>query len=212
MSLLPQKQRYSATPAVSLVFMESLRGALAQEQLLGILGDFVVMDIIYSDPRGRRRCRSQGQASSNNTQNQFARGYGANLRRRQAGGHWRYVGSGQRVRGWVNRRRHQAERPRNSSLSLDTARNLISQLTGIDRFSTSVERVRITGRANDDDPLEIIDLFQHRERRHDQLEIDPQPEKIPHPVRWNTLREFHREYTAGRCCVMSPARWPEPCH
>jgi len=55
---------------------------------------------------------------------------------------------------------------------------------------------RVNARHNEDDPIELIDLLQHRERRECTLPVDPETRKIPIDARWAALRGIHADYCA----------------
>ena len=87
-----------------------------------------------------------------------------------------------------------SERPRDRSLGVSNIRELISHLTGGDTAIPPISQLHVTGREHDDDPLEVIDLIQHRERRTFLLPIDSQTRRIPHPDRWDALSHIHRSF------------------
>lgn len=58
----------------------------------------------------------------------------------------------------------------------------------------NITQLKLKGREHDDDPIEVIDLIQHREKRERQLQVDPQTRKVPHTDRWNALAEIYREF------------------
>lgn len=58
----------------------------------------------------------------------------------------------------------------------------------------NITQLKLKGREHDDDPIEIIDLIQHREKRERQLQVDSQTRKVPHTDRWNALVEIYREF------------------
>ncbi len=79
-------------------------------------------------------------------------------------------------------------RPRDRSLSRAIVRNLIDFATGSSAPMPALSKLEVTGREHDDEPLEIIDLLQQRERRQTTLAIDNTSRKVPHETRWRALR------------------------
>ena len=86
-----------------------------------------------------------------------------------------------------------AERERDRSLIRDTVWQGLTPILG-DRESSGVTMLKISGRENEDDPIELIDLIQHREKREFVLEIDAASRKTPHASRWETLLSARREF------------------
>ena len=87
-----------------------------------------------------------------------------------------------------------SERPRDRSLARGTVLDLLSRFTGGNRNIPQITQLQVTGREYDDDPLEVIDLIQHREKRHISLAIDAATRKIPHQTRWDALVHAHRTF------------------
>lgn len=87
------------------------------------------------------------------------------------------------------------ERPRDRSLVPERIQELVAGLLGGSGDIPNVPRLQVTGREHDDEPLEVIDLIQHRERRQRVLEIDPTTRKVPHQSRWDALKHEYRIYT-----------------
>lgn len=87
-----------------------------------------------------------------------------------------------------------AQRPRDRSLILDRVQRLIDAVLPND-LDAHVEQLKVSGREHEDDPLDVIDLIQHHQRRVRQLEIDPDTRKIPHLTRWNELASIHKDFT-----------------
>ena len=88
-----------------------------------------------------------------------------------------------------------AQRERGRTLSLRNIWRTIESLIGSENRS-AVTQLKVEGRAHDDDPLEIIDLIQHREKRERTLSVDNTLRKVPHEDRWNALLEIHQEFLA----------------
>lgn len=86
-----------------------------------------------------------------------------------------------------------AQRERGRTLSLTSVWNSITPILG-DDDENNVTQLIVTGRENDDDPLEVIDLIQHRERRARSLPVDDIARKVLHGVRWDALVEIRREF------------------
>ena len=86
-----------------------------------------------------------------------------------------------------------AQRERGRTLSLASVWNSITPILG-DDDENNVTQLIVTGRENDDDPLEVIDLIQHRERRARSLPVDDIARKVLHGVRWDALVEIRREF------------------
>ena len=57
-----------------------------------------------------------------------------------------------------------------------------------------VTRLTLKGRVHEDDPLELIDLLQHRESRERELEVDGETRSIRHEARWDALRQIRRGF------------------
>lgn len=87
-----------------------------------------------------------------------------------------------------------SERTRGRSLSVRPILEFISRLTGGDRLIPAVQQLQVTGKENDDDPLEVIDLIQHRERRQISLQIDATTRRIPCETRWDALARTRRGF------------------
>ena len=87
-----------------------------------------------------------------------------------------------------------SERPRGRSLILGQVQDLIGHFSGGNRDMPQITQLLVTGREHDDDPLEIIDLIQHREKRQILLEIDSGTRKVPHRVRWDALLAAHNAF------------------
>ena len=65
-----------------------------------------------------------------------------------------------------------SERARGRSLTLGRVQDFIGSLTGGNANIPAIIQLQVTGREYEDDPLEVIDLIQQRERRQYMLEID----------------------------------------
>ncbi len=88
-----------------------------------------------------------------------------------------------------------SERRRGRSLPTGPIRRLFSGLLNDnDEVSPSVEKLRVSGKEYDDDPVELIDLIQHRERREFELEIDVGTRRVPHRTRWDALLAARRNF------------------
>ena len=86
-----------------------------------------------------------------------------------------------------------APRSRGRSLVPNATRALIERLIPQVNDGT-VDKLKLKGRLGDDDPLEVIDLLQHREWRERELDVDRRTRNIPHEKRWQTLLDIHRDY------------------
>ena len=60
--------------------------------------------------------------------------------------------------------------------------------------SRSVQKLLVYGKEHDDDKFELIDLYQHREKRQLTLPIDADERNVPYQVRWNALIGIRQEY------------------
>ena len=97
-----------------------------------------------------------------------------------------------------------AHRKREHTLSKDLIRRIIDFVTGpgpspsfIDSEDRStLTRLKIEGRVHDDEPLELIDLFQHKEKRERILLVDDTLRKVLHEDRWKALLEIRQEFLA----------------
>ena len=65
-----------------------------------------------------------------------------------------------------------------------------------DTNSSSVSKLELYGREHDDEPLEPIDLIQHRERYARPLLVDDITRAIPHRDRWDALLGIRQEFLA----------------
>ncbi len=86
-----------------------------------------------------------------------------------------------------------AQRERGRTLSLTSVWNSINPILGDDN-ENNVTQLIVTGRENDDDQLEPIDLLQHREKRSRSLRVDDIARKVLYGVRWDALFEIRREF------------------
>jgi len=65
----------------------------------------------------------------------------------------------------------------------------------LDSFTDGgVEKLEVSGRGHEDDPLEVIDLLYPREKRKTELRVDPISRIIPHTDRWRALARFRLEF------------------
>ena len=92
-----------------------------------------------------------------------------------------------------------AQRERGRTLSLGRIWRTIDSILGNDTLQESmhannVTQLKLKGREHDGDPIEVIDLLQHRENRETQLQVDPQTRKVPHTDRWEALVKIYREF------------------
>ena len=58
----------------------------------------------------------------------------------------------------------------------------------------SMPKLVVTGKEDEDDKLEPIDLIQHREQRRVDLGIDGRTRKVPHQTRWDALADMYLGY------------------
>ena len=89
------------------------------------------------------------------------------------------------------------DRPRDRSLLRGRAQEFIAQVTGGNVDIPLVLRLEITGKEHDDQPVEIIDLIQHREKRQMALEIDAETRRVPFRDRWNALVHIRALFLQG---------------
>lgn len=82
---------------------------------------------------------------------------------------------------------------RGRTLSLANLWNSITHIMGDDN-ENNVTQLIVTGRENDDDPMEPIDLIKHQEKRGRSLPVDAAERKILYGVRWDALFEIRREF------------------
>lgn len=85
-------------------------------------------------------------------------------------------------------------REKNHSLILDQVWETITSIIGSGGDHT-VTQLKVTGREHDDEGYEIIDLFQHREKRDRMLSVDPTARKVPHTERWDALLSIRQEFS-----------------
>lgn len=57
-----------------------------------------------------------------------------------------------------------------------------------------VQELKVGGREHEDEEVEVIDLFQHREKRETTLPVDPNERKVLHTNRWAALAGFRNAY------------------
>lgn len=81
------------------------------------------------------------------------------------------------------------------TLSLNNLWRMVDYIMGSETRST-VTQLKVEGRAHDDDPLELIDLIQHREKRERILPVDEESRKVLHEDRWKALLEIRQEFLA----------------
>ena len=73
-------------------------------------------------------------------------------------------------------------------------------LSNIERFRSGndnmeAQKIELYGREHDDEPLQPIDLIQHKERRTRNLSVDDVERKVDHGLRWDALRDFWDDFT-----------------
>ena len=88
----------------------------------------------------------------------------------------------------------QVERARDRSLTLETVQKLISHFTSGMTGLPQITQLRVTGREHDDEPLELIDLVQHRQRNQLVLAIDDTTRQIHYSTRWDALLRTHQKF------------------
>ena len=54
--------------------------------------------------------------------------------------------------------------------------------------------IEVTGRENDDSPVDVIDLIQNRERRVLELDVDSTTRNVPYQARWDALFDMHQMF------------------
>ena len=86
-------------------------------------------------------------------------------------------------------------RERSASLLLNRVQRLLNSLSGDE--AASIERLSVYGRENEDDPLEVIDLLQHREKRERMLPVDSTSRSVLHHRRWSALEGIRREFLSN---------------
>lgn len=82
-------------------------------------------------------------------------------------------------------------RERNHSLGLGRVWEAVNAILGSGGDHT-VTQLKVTGREHDDERYEVIDLFQHREKKERILAIDSITRKVDHTVRWNALTDIRQ--------------------
>ena len=86
-----------------------------------------------------------------------------------------------------------AGRGKGNSLRINSVWSTINSLLGrIDE--TAITQLKVKGREHDDNPYEIIDLLQHREKRDRMLPVDQVTRRVYHTARWNALIEIRRDF------------------
>ena len=85
---------------------------------------------------------------------------------------------------------------RSGSMSLlrGMVHDLISRWLSDAEENGSIEKVRLKGRTDEDEPYELIDLIQHREARERLLEVDQNLRNVPHEERWEALLAIRRDF------------------
>ena len=84
-------------------------------------------------------------------------------------------------------------RARSSRLSMNPVRRLLTDALRA-HDEERVEVLKVYGKENEDDPLELIDLLQHREKRVRELPIDRDSREVAHEIRWRALLDIRREF------------------
>lgn len=84
---------------------------------------------------------------------------------------------------------------RSGTLSLEPIGSLINSVVGSD--DGDITRLRVSAKENEDDPIEVIDLLQHREKRERTLAVDPASRKVPINVRWKAMQEILADFCAN---------------
>ncbi len=97
--------------------------------------------------------------------------------------------------GYINIEVKTSPEERRKSLRVPSIWETINTIIG-SNDANNVTQLKVSGRENDDEPLEIIDLIQHREKRERLLNVDGTSRKIPHEERWNALIDIRREFLA----------------
>ena len=91
-----------------------------------------------------------------------------------------------------------AGRGKGKSLAIVAVQQLLTALVrdGGDNGTAipELKQLKVTGRENEDEPPELIDLIQHRESRVQELDIDPRTRKVTREARWHALRSMHLQY------------------
>ena len=85
-----------------------------------------------------------------------------------------------------------SERPRRGSLTPSAIRRLIDSSLPLGERAR-VERLRVTGREDDDSPQDVLDLISHHQKQTRQLPINPTTRKIDHELRWSELGRVRGE-------------------
>lgn len=91
-----------------------------------------------------------------------------------------------------------AQRERGRTLSWDNIWRTVDNIIGptSSENKSTVTQLKMEGRVHDDDPLELIDLIQHREKRERPLPVDEDSRKVLHEDRWKALLEIRQEFLA----------------
>lgn len=84
---------------------------------------------------------------------------------------------------------------RKGSLLIAPIQQLVSSVTG--SAENDIQRLRVHGRENEEDAIEMIDVLQQRERRERNLLVDPVERKILIDVRWDALLDIHKDFYAN---------------
>lgn len=87
-------------------------------------------------------------------------------------------------------------RERNHSLGLGRVWEAVNAILGSGGDHT-VTQLKVTGREHDDEGYEVIDLFQHREKRERMLSVDSITRKVDHTLRWNALTEIRHGFLSN---------------
>ena len=85
-------------------------------------------------------------------------------------------------------------RERWQGLMLNSVRRLFGLQSDNDDHDDGIEKLKVYGRENEDDPLEVIDLIQHRETRERPLPVDANSRQINHFTRWHALGEIRQDF------------------
>ena len=88
-----------------------------------------------------------------------------------------------------------SQRPRKQTLDIGAVWDFLNPLIGNNTsMPSSIERLQLTGREDDNSRQEVIDLILHRERRETSLPIDSQTRKTLFSDRRDALCELYCEF------------------
>ena len=181
----------------SLAFIEAMRGGMGPTSIAKYLASFMGPEVHYEmDPRldanAAAKLRTAGQLRK--IELRVATGPVGRLDRDRGVGAIRAFGElGEEIgAGRISLTMDVGQRQRGAGLLLDPAKRLARSFMGED--TRNVEQLRVYLKDDPDEPVEMIDLIQHRERRELLLPINLGSRQVEHETRWEALLDIRRDF------------------